>query len=135
MKPASTSGVDSSKDGLNKVTNPHGSDEPEKEKTVKQSSIKPAGDLKVPKVGMDKLPHASNAAAKKSIKKVESMSDDELVAALESHLAKADDDGSAPKLSIEFGGEEGVDDAPPPPPPPAPEGEESMPPPPPPAPL
>jgi arsenate reductase-like glutaredoxin family protein len=120
LKPASMSGVDSAKDGLNKATNSHGSDEPEQEKTVKQSSIKPAGDIKVPDVGMDKLPHASNA----STKRIEAMSDDELVAALESHLAKADgDDSEAPKLSIELEPGSHVepdgDECPPPPPPPS----------------
>lgn len=108
MKPVDNSSADSKKDGLNKATNPHGSDEPDKEKTVKQSSIKPAGNVKVPDVGMDSLPHASGSAkpAVKAAKSVESMTDDELVEALEAHLAQADGDGSVPKLEIELSPED-----------------------------
>lgn len=108
LKPVDNSSADSKKDGLNKGTNPHGSDEPDKEKTVKQSSIKPAGNIKVPDVGMDSLPHASGSAkpAVKAAKSVDAMTDDELVEALEAHLAQADDDGSVPKLEIELSPED-----------------------------
>lgn len=111
-KPPDHSAADSAKDGLNPATNSHGSDEPKKSmKTVKRSSMKPAGS----EIG--------------SNKSVEAMSDDELVAALEAHLAKADgEESSAPKLEVEINDEESA----PPPPPPAAEDDESAPPPPPP---
>ncbi len=101
MKGLDHSSVDKGKDKMGGgKTGPEGSDDPASSKpmkTVKQSSIKPAG------LGSEiKKPDLSSLVKKP----VDAMSDDELVEALESHLAQADGHEmgmpGVPKLEIEI---------------------------------
>ena len=80
-----------------------GNGEKDKTKTVPQSGIKPIIELKAPDLGTTGLPHLKSVAENDLLgKSVDAMTDDELVEALEAHLAKADDESSAPKIEIEL---------------------------------
>jgi len=89
---------DSGKDKLSKETHENGSSDPVKEKTVKHAAIKPVGNDEV------KLPDMSKAtleADRKIAAAVDSMSDDDLIDAVQAHLAVlADSDEGSEQLHI-----------------------------------